>query len=344
MKFLFYISKSYSFSIITPIVNYLRTKPEHTIAFYLFYWTTDNFPDEWLGYEIFEIPEQAIEYNPDFVLAPGNFVDYRVPGLKVQLFHGLGVEKPSHFKIRPFFDIYCTSGPYVTQQYQRLQKKHHNSFLIRETGWSKIDYILSYPTENIRKKLNLPEDKKIILYAPTFSPKMQSSYDLLPVIPDMIRKDEYWLIKFHELMKKRISRIFQNYLTKNCTIIENEDITPYLHAADVLISDTSSVVYEFMALDKPVITFKTISRFDKGINIDQPDDLRIAIDRAIENPAEHKHNRTIHLNEINPYKDSKTGERIISCLEEILEQKLKPSKKRHISFFRKMKVLKKTRL
>jgi CDP-glycerol glycerophosphotransferase (TagB/SpsB family) len=303
-----------------------------------------NFPEKWLKYRIFETPEEAIKFGPDFVLAPGNFVDFRIPGLKVQLFHGLGVEKPSHYKIRPFFDIYCTSGPYVTQQYERLQKKHHNSFLVQETGWLKTDYILNYPAADVREKLELPQDKKLILYAPTFSPKMESSYELLPIIPEIINKNEFWLIKFHELMEKRVIRIFKNYLTKNCIIIDDSDITPYLHAADLLISDTSSVLYEFMLLDKPVITFKTISRFDKGINIDDPEDLRSTIDHVLENPDEHRHNRTLHLNEVNPYRDGKTAERITTYLEKVLKEQLTPARKRSINFIRKMKILKKTRV
>lgn len=343
MKLLFYISKSYSYSIIKPIVKYLEKHQKHQIAFYLFYWTVNEFPDEWLSYEVFELPEQAIEFKPDFVIAPGNFVDFRIPGLKVQLFHGLGIEKESHFKIRPYFDIYFTSGPYVTQRYKRLQRSHKN-FIIRETGWTKIDYILSYPKKDLKAIFNIPENKKIILYAPTFSPKMQSAYDLLPIIPDIIRKDEFWLIKFHELMENRTIRIFKNYITKNCQIIDNPDITPYLHAADVLISDTSSVVYEFMILDKPVITFKTISRFDKGINIQEPSELRESIDRCLKDPFEYKHNRTLHLNDVNPYKDGKISERIITNLEDIFNTGIKPEKKRHVNFFRKMKILNKTRV
>jgi len=193
MKLLFYVSKSYSYSIIHPLIKYLKKKPEHTVAFYLFHWTVNDFPDEWLNYKIFELPEQAIEFNPDFVITPGNFVDYRIPGMKVQLFHGLGIEKPSHFKIRPHFDIYLTSGPYVTQRYKRIQRIN-KTFLVQETGWPKVDYILSYPTDDLKKKFNIPQNKKIILYAPTFSPKMQSANDLLPIIPDIAIKIECYKI------------------------------------------------------------------------------------------------------------------------------------------------------
>ena len=173
---------------------------------------------------------------------------------------------------------------------------------------------------------------------------MESSYELLPIIPEIIKKDEFWMIKFHELMEKRVIRIFKNYLTKNCIIINDTDITPYLHAADLMISDTSSVLYEFMILDKPVITFKTISRFDKGINIDDPKELRSTIDHVLDNPDEHRHNRTLHLNEVNPYRDGKTAERVTAYLEEVLKKQLKPARKRHINFIRKMKILKKTRV
>jgi len=45
----------------------------------------------------------VVAYNPDVVIVPGNVVPHFWPGLKVQIFHGLGEEKRGHYRITGFF-------------------------------------------------------------------------------------------------------------------------------------------------------------------------------------------------------------------------------------------------
>ena len=106
---------------------------------------------------------------------------------------------------------------------------------------------------------------------------MESASELMEIIPGIIQDDEFWLIKFHELMDKNLVNEFKQKLDSNVHFIKDFDITPYMHAADLMISDTSSVFYEFMLLDKPVISYKTQSRLDKGLNITVPSILRDAL-------------------------------------------------------------------
>jgi len=275
-------------------------------------------------------------FSPDLVIVPGNFVDFRIPGIKVQIFHGLGVEKPSHYKIRHFFDVYCTSGPHVTKHFLKLQEKY-KYLLVKETGWSKVDHILHYPAIDLRGKFKIPKNKKVILFAPTHSRKMQSAESLLPIIPNMINEDEIWFLKFHELMNKKVKNSIRN--SKNIKIIDDYDITPYLHLADVLITDTSSVAYEFMILDKPVITYRTQSRKNKGIDISRPSELRKAIDISLSDPQEFHQNRINHIKEINPRIDGKICENLISTLEKILNNNELQGKIKPLNLFRKFQVL-----
>ncbi|RLC50700.1 MAG: hypothetical protein DRI23_06540 [Candidatus Cloacimonadota bacterium] len=335
MRFLFYISKKYSIPVIEPIVEYLE-QTDHEYAFFVSGKVQAFLPESWLAAEIHVSVITAKTFNPDFVLVPGNFVDFRIPGIKVQLFHGLGVEKPSHYKIRHFFDVYCTSGPFVTQRFNDLKKKY-KYFEILETGWPKVDHILSYPVAEIADKYKIPLNNKIILFAPTHSRKMESASELMEIIPKIIRDDEFWLIKFHELMNKELVQEFKRKLGSNALFIEEYDITPYLHAADILISDTSSVFYEFMLLDKPVISYKTQSRSDKGMDIADPAVLRDAIDWSLANPGNHGEQRKKHIQEINPYLDGKISERLIMNL---IENKDKLSSvKKPLNLFRKMQIL-----
>ncbi len=336
MRFLFYISKKYSIPIVAPLVEYILTTP-HQCGFFLSDKVARVLPDSWHGIHRFTTLDAAIQFHPDFVLAPGNFVDYRLPGKKIQLFHGLGVEKSSHYKIRHFFDCYCTSGPYVTRKFAALQKKY-GYFVLLETGWPKVDYILHYPQKDLRRKLKIPAGKKVILYAPTFSKKLESATDLMDIIPSIAKEDEYWCVKFHELMDKATIRTFLQKGT-NIHLIEDFDITPWLHVADVMLSDTSSVIYEMLLLDKPVVTYRTRSREDKGINITQPEQLRAALDTSLQNPAEFAAKRREHIAQINPDLSGEISKKLIRRLVEMAETNAFPTNSKPLNLFRKMQIL-----
>jgi len=334
MKYLFYLERPYSLPVISPLLSYLG-KTNDDFSFFLSDKVFNNLPSEWSPHRICRNINEAIKFQPDFVIVPGNFVNFQIPGIKVQIFHGLGVEKQIHYKIRPFFDVYLTSGPFITEKYMMLQKKY-KYFLVAETGWPKVDYILQYPKANLKQKMNIPADKKVILYAPTFTDKMQSASELLPIIPRIIREDEIWLIKFHELMAAGVIEHFKKIKSENMILVDSCDITPCLHVSDVMISDTSSVLYEFMVLDKPVITYRTRSRLDKGINIVNPNELRSAIDKILINPSEFHENRKRHMNEVNPYLDGTISERVFKTLLDIKINNKLPRNLKLINLFRNL--------
>ncbi|NOR44555.1 MAG: hypothetical protein GQ534_03135 [Candidatus Delongbacteria bacterium] len=339
MKYLFYISKFYSITIIKPLMEYLdTTQDEYAILVSRKVKKKITEKNIWSDKTIITTIREGIEFNPDFCLSPGNYVDFRLPGIKVEIFHGIGIEKPSHYEIRHFFDVYLTSGPVVTEKFEALRKKY-GYFLVRETGWAKMDYIMKYPSENIRGKYEFPAYKKIILYAPTFSKKMQSADALTEIIPSIIKDDEIWLIKFHEFMDKSVIQNIKELNDTRIVLLGTHDITPYLYIADVMISDTSSVIYEFMALDKPVITFKTMARKDKGIDISSAGELRLTLDRILVNPEEHSEIRKKHMDEVNPYLDGNISSNIFKTLEKIKENNELPKKKKPLNIFRKLRIL-----
>ena len=47
-------------------------------------------------------------------------------------------EKKGHFRIRKYFDLYLTQGPFFTKKFNELKKKFKN-FEVVETGWPKLD-------------------------------------------------------------------------------------------------------------------------------------------------------------------------------------------------------------
>ena len=260
--------------------------------------------------------EEAGSFDPDVVFVPGNVVHDKIPGLKVQVFHGICEEKGGHYKITGFFDLYCTSGPLITRKFKSLAAKH-GYFHVIETGWAKVDLLMNpYNRAEILMKLGVRPENRIILYAPTFSPKYKSSGKLFPALQSMIKRDETWIIKFHDLMDKEEVLRFKKL--DNVLVWDDPDNIPLLQAADVLISDTSSIVYEFMLLDKPVITIDARIRLEKGINIQDVRDLRTAIDRSVSNPEKYSVNRKNVLREIQPYADQANAKRVLEAAETML--------------------------
>lgn len=335
-KFLFYLAKLYSIAIIRPLTELLDSEGRD-FALYVSERVASRLPDDMRSKKVFTRLKDAIDYKPDYVIVPGNFVDFRISGVKVQIFHGLGVEKDAHFKIRGFFDVYLTSGPYVTQRYNK-QRQYNPYYDVIETGWLKIDSIVKYKPDNIHSRMGIPAGRKVILYAPTFSRSMESAAELASVIPGIIREDEFWLLKFHQLMPKELIEPFKCLDSSQAMIIDDDDITMCLHASDILISDTSSVVYEFYALDKPVITYKAVARQDKALDICTPDALRDAIDRCFSRSHDYKPARDKAMVEVNPYLDGSIARRTLDALDS-LDPGTFPRKGKPLNLFRKAQVL-----
>lgn len=119
--------------------------------------------------------------------------------------------------------------------------------------------------EKIRKLVysenRIPIEKKIILFAPTFRGKGQRSADYnfdwidLKLMYDSLYKQGYFLIlKFHPFINRKI--IIPKYM--NDFIIDLSDyreINNLLFVADILITDYSSVIFEFGLLGKKQIFY-----------------------------------------------------------------------------------------
>jgi len=335
MKLLFYVSKLYSVPVVQPLVKEAERRGVK-IALFASSKVKKSLPDEISALPVFTDLKSATAFKPDFVLCPGNFVDFRLPGIKVELFHGIGVEKPSHYRIRHFFDMYLTSGPVVTRRFTQMQKKN-KYFRIVETGWPKIDHILKYDTTDLKERYDIPAGRKVILYSPTHSRTMQSATLLLPEIEKTMKPDEIWLCKPHEFMDRSLVNGIAD--KQHFRLITDYDITPYLYLADVMVSDTSSVIYEFMVLDKPVVTFRTLARKDKGVNIHKPLELRAALDRSLLNPGEFSNNRKRHLEQVNPRLDGNISKGIIDLLSTIDPEEPVGTRRKPLNLFRKLQIL-----
>ena len=319
LKCLFFVTKPYSFPILEPVQQAV-TESNCGIVKWFSASSATNYPCP--GDQL-KSNEEVLNYNPDAVFVPGNVVPHFWPGLKVQIFHGLDDEVRGFYNITGFFDLYCTTGPAMTEKFSiiAMQKKH---FLVRETGWPKLDpvyknrWIFGDQKDQLIDQYELNPELPIILYAPTFPRKYTSAQNLLDAIKKLKNGKYNWIIKFHSLMDKSVQERYKQLENENLRVVDELNILPIMAGSDIMITDTSSVAYEFLPFDRPLVTFQAIARKNKGINIQNPTELVSAIERSLNNPKEFSTNRKSCLQDINPYSDGNSSYRVLKGITKII--------------------------
>lgn len=335
MRILLFCENRYAIDILNPLQEYV---------------TDNNLPHEVMWYihkpkiSTFEYAskvrwtnsiQEAYDFSPEAVFVPGNIVPYYLPGVKIQVFHGYAAEKKDHWIIRRYFDTYFTQGPYFTSHFKALSEEY-GDFEVVETGWPKQDWIKrnlhTYDAER-QRLLDSTGRKRIILYAPTFSPKLTS----LPLEGMKERLGElaehnYALVvmKFHPLTRKEWADEYRAWAESKDNVIfvnQGENITKYQLMSDVLISDTSSTVYEFLLLSRPVITVRTIAKDIYWENTATPDGLEEAYRRAMNDPEAIARRQWI-VDNYDPYLDGHVCERMLNAAADYIRRHGVPSKRR----------------
>ncbi len=136
---------------------------------------------------------------------------------------------------------------------------------ILEIGYPRNDILFSHNNPGaigeIKKELNLPEDKRIILYAPTWRDNEyygHASYRFNPRLDfhrleDEFGSDSIMIIKYHYLTtEKEDWSVYGGFIRAydaEC------DIALLYLVCDMLITDYSSVMFDFSILKKPMLFY-----------------------------------------------------------------------------------------
>lgn len=194
----------------------------------------------------------------------------------IQLWHATGA-----FKTFGFSRIGKKGGPKVKSKNHRNYTKaivssedirihYAEAFGISEekvvaTGVPRTDIFFDENYKNkklseIYSKYPMLKDKKVIMFAPTFRGNGQktATYDFEEFDVKRLKEklgDEYIIIsKLHPFIKEKM------YIPKDCKnfiidLSKEREINDLLFVADILITDYSSVCFEYSLLNKPMIFF-----------------------------------------------------------------------------------------
>lgn len=343
MKVVLFCEHKYAVSILHPLQEESDKTSKHEILWFV---DVRNIPDFPLKDEVkwTNSIQEIYNFSPEAIFVPGNIVPYYLPGVKAEIFHGYAAEKKDHWVIRRYLDMYLTQGPFFTKPFEKLAKQYKD-FEVVETGWPRQDWIFSnlHTFDGYKNDLlDQYKKSKIVLYAPTFSPSLTS----LPFIKNDLKKlaedkDVIILLKFHPLTKQEWVEEYKQLAkeTENILWIDDQNISKYILASDVMISDTSSAVYEFLLLDKPVITLNNVAKDKYWLDIKDSQELSSAYETVLSSD-EYRAKRKWIIDNYDPYLDGKVAERMFGAVEEYIVRNGVP-KSRNLNIWRKYQSIKK---
>lgn len=195
---------------------------------------------------------------PDWLILGNAFLGlgWLSPKTKTALVsHGIGPKSCYYSVSETPTTVRFVEGPYRTD---RLRQMYPTQSFV-DTGYAKLDPAINGDLSSLKPSdFGLDDTKKTILYAPTFYPssieRFSRSFPLDFKHYNIILKPHYFSLSIDKYKKQKALlghwATFDNvYLAQ----VEESNILPFMAVSDALISDASSTLFEFAALDKPVI-------------------------------------------------------------------------------------------
>ncbi len=136
---------------------------------------------------------------------------------------------------------------------------------IRLIGMPKVDCLVdgTFRRDHVLRALGLDPSRPTVLYAPTWSPASSLNAIGVELLAALGRMPVNVIMKLHDRsreLRERYSggvdwpaRLQPLLVTGRGALAPGHDISPYLVAADVMITDHSSAGFEFLLRDKPLV-------------------------------------------------------------------------------------------
>lgn len=339
-NYLLYVTLPYAYSIMRPLEAEIRRRGDRAAWF-----IEEECPDGLTAGEIrLGTIREVMDYDPIAVFAPGNYIPDFFPGVKVALFHGYAIQKrietvDDHFTVRGWFDIYCTQGPSSTPGFKEQERKY-GFFRVYETGWPKADTYFQAETQ--RRPRN---EQPVILYPPTFTRNVCSAPHLMAEIEHLAKTRPWrWIITFHpKLDDPAIVAGYKRLAAENenVTFFEGSDKMPLLQQADVMLCDSSSIILEFMFLDKPVVTFRNSHPGSYLLDVQTPEEVGPALEKALSRPDELMRSLRDYTMQHEPHRDCCCSARALDAVDDFLARGRAGLKRKPLNLVRKLKLRRK---
>ncbi len=172
----------------------------------------------------------------------------------IMIYHGIGLKQSYYTDLTNDMDLVCVESPVRDAQ---LQDMGFNSV---ETGLTKLDLL-----ETVDYDSQDQPSRPSVLYAPTFFPS-----SLQKSIPFLNKMATYKIqIKLHHffwtepkygLIRQELEDVIKNLDHVYLYPFEDYNILKHFPSSDLLVSDFSSTLFEFLMVNKPIVQATYFSR------------------------------------------------------------------------------------
>jgi len=181
----------------------------------------------------------------------------------IQLWHGVG-PKGSVFSKEDFemHDAWCFASTYVKQRYIKLWNPPLEKLYV--TGFAEMDMLYNYletPKEKLLQEIGIENNRKIILYAPTYDVGLWPWGDVYVEFEKLCRfcneTKLVLILRLHpyaKIKKAKLKRIIKEYGNVYWLDMPKEpDTMKLLAIADILVTDWSSIYTDYFLTKRPII-------------------------------------------------------------------------------------------
>lgn len=286
--------------------------------------------------------------NPDlWIVDSPNKLNFISNGaLRVQTFHSVPIKKYAFYEPVLNYDLILLPGQYHKDQFIKRFNLDENDERLKIVGWPRVDDLVNrkYDRKKIMLENGLDPKKKTVMYAPTWGWGHGNSALFARDLGDEIKifeklckkiyeKELNFIVRLHSLsfltdrkefidIANKYKVVWQTTFTSNFRNDPNE----FLWITDILISDLSGIITEFMVLDRPIIYIEPNENPSPWIDSDMPKNFRAghivkcidtlidSINDSIINPEKFSKNRKELLKKIFFNLDGKSSHRACEAI------------------------------
>ena len=188
---------------------------------------------------------------------------------------------PASFRVQHRYDQIWVSSPAMRDLW--CQKFGFDPDRVFVTGYGRTDTLLQYDAEReqIRDRYGLHHDRKVILFAPTWahedaqrseSPFGHSLEAFVEHLQHMAQTHNATVLIRHHLNSAQARATHSAEHVRVLPAADYPDAEEILAISDCLITDWSSIAFDFMAIRKPIIFLDVPAPFEHGFSL--PPDCR----------------------------------------------------------------------
>ncbi len=177
--------------------------------------------------------------------------------LVVMAYHGIGLKRSYYRDISQRVDLRAVESD---ERFRELQAQGQRGLVL--CGFPKLDPLLGkngFDKKQWLEDRGMDPEKKVVLYAPTFYPS--SLGQMLPMLPELSNRANViiklhhfsWFMPKYKEHHEKCETLASHAKHIHLAPPDEYDILPYYRVSDILVSDISSTLFEFLALNRPII-------------------------------------------------------------------------------------------